>query len=561
MVSGKRRIVLCALALCALLLPWGQGCAGRPEASEEVQRLLVGPPPVTHTASAAQVWEATRRFYQHRGNALAWSRARPTSRADEALQVLASAVDHGLDPDYYALSELRAMRERLRSLREDGEEGKDGEDRAMRLAAFDVRLTNALLSLGHDVAVGRRRPRAVSPQWDGDRKLPDLAGTFEAALDDGGLRAWLDQVQPRHAGYAALRRKLAGLRARAETGPWVRVTSLLRRGDRGRAVQELRQRLIAGGELAPSSASPYPVFDATLEEAVRSFQYHHGIRATGRVDRATLAALNVPMAARIRQIALNLERWRWLPDQLGVRHLRINIPQFHLEAYENGRRVLALRVIVGKKDAETPVFSDRMTHIVFSPYWNIPDTIAAEEMVPALAEDQEYLARNNIEVVSVSDGRLEPVDPATVDWNDPALLRGLRFRQRPGSSNALGRVKFLFPNRHAVYIHDTPANALFSRLSRTLSHGCVRVEDPVTLATYLLRDQPRWTPRAIRAAMNADTDTHVRLTTPVPIHITYFTAWVDEMGGLHFRPDVYGHDGRQARLMNGTPDLRRASLP
>ena len=550
LVSGRVFVPLVA----ALILAAVQGCGGGSSAPvAELQRLLVSPPPDTHTGSAAQVWEATRRFYQARQTTLVWSRSRPTRKADEALAVLASAVDHGLKPEHYGLSHLRATRERLRA------DADEAEDRLAQLAAFDVRLTNALLSLGHDVAVGRRRPQAVSRLWEGRRALPDLAASLHAALHEG-LVGWLASVQPRHRGYAALQQRLSGLRARAEAGPWASVPRAMKTGDRGRAVAELRLRLMTGGEL-PRSAGPVSLlFDHAVEEAVRSFQDHHGIRATGRVGRLTLAALNVPMAARMQQIALNLERWRWLPDDLGVRHLRVNIPQFHLEAYESGRRVLALRVIVGRRGAETPVFSDRMTHVVFSPYWNIPDTIAAEETLPALADDQEYLERNNIEVVSVSDGRLEAVDPGTIDWTDAALLRGIRFRQRPGKDNALGRVKFLFPNRHDVYVHDTPAHALFSRLSRTLSHGCVRVEDPVALAKYLLRDQKRWTRQTIRKAMNADTDTHVRLTMPVPVHLTYFTAWVDEQGGLHFRPDVYGHDGRQGRRMEAAPDLRRASL-
>ncbi len=224
----------------------------------------------------------------------------------------------------------------------------------------------------------------------------------------------------------------------------------------------------------------------------------------------------------------------------------MNIPHFHLEAYEQGKVVLDIRAVVGKAGNETPIFSQRMTHVVMSPYWNIPPKIALDETLPAVYADPSYLDRQNIELVRVSDGQAAVVDPASLDWEDESALDGLRFRQRPGAGNALGLVKFMLPNEYDVYLHDTPANALFSRLGRTFSHGCVRVEKPVALAQYVLRDQSRWTPEAIDAAMHGGTETHVKLRDAIPVHILYFTSWVDARGGLQFRDDVYGYDARQA---------------
>jgi murein L,D-transpeptidase YcbB/YkuD len=280
----------------------------------------------------------------------------------------------------------------------------------------------------------------------------------------------------------------------------------------------------------------------TAEDAIRSFQSHHGLSPSGRLDRATVAAMNVPLAERIRQVQINLERWRWMPDDLGERHVRVNIPEFHLKVIEDQRAVLDIRAIVGRAGDETPVFSAQMAAVVFSPYWNIPETIATDETLPEIANDPGFLARNNIEVVRVSNGSPEVVDPETIDWTDSEELERLSFRQRPGQGNALGLVKFLFPNPYNVYVHDTPADHLFTRVGRTFSHGCIRIEQPIALARYVLRDQSRWTPEAIQEAKNAGTEKVVKLTAPIPIHLTYFTAWTDEKGGLNFRDDVYGYD-------------------
>ncbi len=335
---------------------------------------------------------------------------------------------------------------------------------------------------------------------------------------------WADRVGPVHPEYARLRKAWAGA-ASAPRRPNGRVsrTSRCVRGSRTPAVIMLRYRLIASGELAPEAVAPvgpapapgaavataaqahvggargprpiraWRATTAHVVNAVRAFQEHHGLKPTGIVDARTVAALNVPISQRIAQVALNLERWRWMPDDLGARHIRVNIPRFYVEAIENGRPVLSIRAIVGKEGDETPIFSESMTHVVFSPYWNIPPTIVADETLPAAERDPEYLARNNIEVVRVSGSETEVIDPADLDWTDEETMKGVAFRQRPGSENALGFVKFMFPNPFNVYIHDTPADGLFQRLGRTLSHGCVRIEDPVGFATYVLRDQPRWT--------------------------------------------------------------------
>ena len=258
------------------------------------------------------------------------------------------------------------------------------------------------------------------------------------------------------------------------------------------------------------------------------------------------ALMDPAMARAASQIALNLERWRWMPDELGTRYIIVNIPAFHLEAHEGGQSALQMKVIVGKPENRTPVFSDKMTTTVFSPYWNVPDSIVEGETAPAAARDPGFLDRNNIEILRLTKSGATAIDPASVDWDDPEELKALAFRQKPGAKNALGHVKFLFPNPYDVYLHDTPADALFARQGRAFSHGCVRVEQPQALAKWVLKDSPEWTDEKILEAMHAGEEEHVKLKQVIPVHIVYFTAWADDAGAVRLVPDVYGYDATQS---------------
>lgn len=544
--SGKTIGLAFGLVILTLIGPLG--CRRGPQPSPELESLLASDT-LDRQVGDAQIRTAVRAFYSETGATLAWSRSKPTPAAEAALAALASAGRHGLSPEEYQVAALRAERDRLARAAEP--------EKRTALAVFDLRLTAALIRLGRDVAIGRLDPRRVDSRWKPQRSMPALGASLAAARADVGR--WLETVQPRHAEYVALMNGLAALEGAGSKGGFPAVPKArLKPGGAHPAVAVLRRRLAAAGDLGDAPAEGTR-FDARLEAALAVFQEHHGLPPTGRLDARTRAALNVPLADRIAQVAMNLERWRWLPDDLGERHFRVNIPYFHLEAWEKGRLALDIRAVVGKQDNQTPVFSDRMSHVVLSPYWNIPPSIAADETVPAVANDPEFLSRQNIEVVRVAGDQATLVDPETLDWDDPPALEGLRFRQRPGSNNALGQVKFMFPNVHNVYVHDTPAVTLFGRLGRALSHGCIRVEEPVELARYVLRDQPRWTPDAITDAMHAGTETHVKLREAIPIHIVYFTAWVDGDGGLHFRDDVYGLDARQHAASRALARRRDAS--
>jgi murein L,D-transpeptidase YcbB/YkuD len=518
-----------------VLAPLACGCAKTdttPQLVTAIQQVAAGKPgaPVN-----GPVWNDVRAFYQQRDHQPVWVEGIYTSkRSADALLVLRSATEHGFNPGDYGEAEIVKMHAAIAALK------KDAPDRLQRLAEFDTRVTAALLALGRDVAVGRTKPNSIDGRWKAQRQSPDLIANLSKAVD-GDIKDWLNHVRPPHPEYAALQKAYGDLLGRREKGGWPQVSGGPLKPSHP-SVVTLRQRLAASGQLSGEAATNNsPVYDSQVEAAVRSFQELHGLKATGVIDTATRAAMNVPIDERLRQVALNLERWRWMPDDLGARHLFVNIPYFHLIAREDGKPVMDIRVVVGKRGNETPIFSDEMETVVFSPYWNIPNSIKQGETAPAVARDPGYLARNNIEILRA--GRR--VDPSSIDWGDAGQLRQLAFRQLPGANNALGHVKFLFPNQYDVYLHDTPADSLFHREGRAFSHGCIRVEEPEALATYILRDYSEWDRKRIVQAMHSGNERHVKLKEKVPVHVTYFTTWVDENGGLHFQPDIYGYDARQ----------------
>ncbi len=329
--------------------------------------------------------------------------------------------------------------------------------------------------------------------------------------------------------------------------------SKLELGMEGDRVAEVRSRLRASGDLSADAAEDR-VFDAPLAEAVRRFQRRHGLDPDGVVGAGTVTQMNVPAGERARQLQTNLERWRWLPNDLGQRHIEVNIAGFEVRVVENGRVVQLHRAIVGRQYRQTPIFSGTMTYLVLSPYWHVPPTIAAVDKLPILRSDPGSLTAQGIVVLDQMTN--EPVDPATVDWSQitgAELNRLYRLRQDPGPYNALGAVKFMFPNQYNVYLHDTPSRELFERTSRDFSSGCIRIDRPLDLAEYLLADQPEWTRARIDSVAAGGVERVVRLNRGVPVHLLYWTAWVDDDGTLNFRPDIYGRDQTVSRALEATP--------
>ena len=280
----------------------------------------------------------------------------------------------------------------------------------------------------------------------------------------------------------------------------------------------------------------------SLEELAPTHPQYRGLQTA-------LAQQRQAPDGRADVIRMNMERWRWAPRDLGDRYILVNVPAYVLQVMEHDQPVLAMRVIVGAPEHQTPLFSDEMTYLVFSPYWNIPPDILREETLPRIAHDPDFLRRNNIEVVGTS-GEDDDVDPRSIDWNDESITKTLRFRQRPGDDNALGLVKFIFPNHFNVYLHDTPNDQLFFKERRCLSHGCVRLENPIALARYVMRDQPEWTEERILSAMHAGREQSAKLKDPIPVHLGYWTAWVEPDGKtVTYTDDPYGIDRAHVKLL------------
>jgi murein L,D-transpeptidase YcbB/YkuD len=278
----------------------------------------------------------------------------------------------------------------------------------------------------------------------------------------------------------------------------------------------------------------------SLERLAPTHQQYKGLQAALAVEQQN-------PTGHADQIRMNMERWRWVPHDLGKRYVLINVAAYQMQVMEGDKPALAMRVIVGKPDAPTPFFSDQMTYVVFSPYWNIPQDILKKEALPHVTQDPNWLRRNNMEVVGTSG---DVVDAAAVDWSDEKSVSAVRIRQTPGPENALGLVKFIFPNNFSVYLHDTPTDKLFFKDRRALSHGCIRVEDPVGLAHYVMSDQPEWTPERISTAMHAQEEKTVKLKSPIPVHIGYWTAWVGSDGKtVTYTDDPYGIDAKQQQRM------------
>jgi murein L,D-transpeptidase YcbB/YkuD len=316
------------------------------------------------------------------------------------------------------------------------------------------------------------------------------------------------------------------------------------------AVPALRARLAATGDLDPAAAPDAGVFGAALEAAVKRFQARHGLAVDGIVGRKTYRALNVPVAARIRQIAVNMERWRWLPADLGERSVRVNIAGFTVDVIRHGETVLSMRAVVGTPYRKTPVFTGRMTYIDVNPTWTVPPTILKTDILPELRADPGYLAEHDMTLYAGWQADSPVVDPETIDWSTvSADAFPYRIVQAPGPTNPLGRVKFMFPNRHHVYLHDTPKRGLFEKNVRTFSSGCIRVERPVALAAELLDGVPGWSRARIADLMAAGTRKRVRLPDPWPVHVTYTTVWRAADGTIQFRNDIYGRDKRLARML------------
>lgn len=346
-----------------------------------------------------------------------------------------------------------------------------------------------------------------------------------------------------------LQQALQAYREIAAKGGWPSVprVSKLQKGDAGPAVAALRQRLVVTGDL-PKAKKDGEVFDEDVEQALMRFQERHGFDPDGVIGKETLAALNVPVEERIRQLQVALVARERLPKDLGDPAVIVNVPDFRLKVIEGDKKALEMKVVLGqRKEWQTPLLDSQIKYLILNPKWNVPEGIFEKEMIHHLRKNPEYLAKNNMVVLGTVDGKTQTVDAATIDWTQVSAKNpGYRIVQREGAGNSLGRVKFMFPNPYAVYLHDTPQKSFFKRQMRALSHGCVRVERPLDLAEYLMKDDPEWSREKLEKVIASRRNRDVPLPKPVAVHIIYITSWVDEQGRVNFRDDVYGKDAELA---------------
>lgn len=490
----------------------------------------------TTSERAAELLVVLARFYQERQMAPLWLDADgPNARARALAGVLRDADQDGLDPEDYDASIITGL---LAASTPD------------QRAELELHLSLSLLEITSDLASGRLEPHHVNPELFIYPQEVDSAKVIRDAAGAQDIAAFVAGFEPAQPEYRRLKAALADYRALAAAGGWPTVVAgpTLKPDMTDPRVAQLRDRLHVS---APSGADPAR-FDPALAEAVKQFQALHGLEQDGFVGQNTLAALNVPAPERIRQILLNLERRRWMADDPGQRYVFVNLADFEVKVVEEPHTVFDTRVVVGAPYHRTPVFSGEMTYIELNPYWNVPPSIARNELLPKIKADPGYLAANDFTLLSDWSDSAKVLDPHSIDWRAVTPERfTYKLRQGPGAGNALGHIKFMFPNQFNIYLHDTPARGLFARDVRDFSHGCIRVQDPEALAAYVLDRQPGWSQDAINAAIATGQRQIVTLDQKLPVHIAYLTAWVDKDGSVSFRPDVYGRDAILAAALLG----------
>jgi L,D-transpeptidase YcbB len=492
-----------------------------------------------------------KEFYNLYGNSLPWVRGmQPTAQAQQVIALLQQADQKGLSAEDY---DGPRWSERLARLKPAA--SQPSETDALQ---FDLALTVCVMRYVSDLHIGKVNPKHFDYGIDIETKKYDLPQFLKTdVVDASDVPGMLAQVEPPYPGYQRTVRALQSYLqyAKEYDGAPLPVTGkTVSPGDTYTGVPQLARLLKLVGDLPPEAnvAADATVYEGPLVDALKHFQTRLGRTADGKLTTQTLGDLNVPLATRVRQMQLMLERWRWLPIGLHDAPIVANIPEFRLRAYdENFKIVLTMNVVVGKAFAhDTPVFQDKMQYLIFRPYWSVPYSIARAEFLPKIERDPDYLEKKGFAVV---DSRQEVVTSGPVS---PDVLQQLRagklfIRQNPGPKNSLGLVKFIFPNSYNIYMHDTPEQEFFARTRRDFSHGCIRLERPADLAAWVLRNNSGdWNLERVRAAMNGSTTQQINLAHPIPVLIVYGTVIVTEDGAVHFYDDIYGHDAALEKVLD-----------
>ncbi|WP_319496570.1 L,D-transpeptidase family protein [uncultured Cohaesibacter sp.] len=467
-------------------------------------------------------------FYQERSFRPAWFEdGKWTASARQLIFNLARADRDGLDPADYATPSLGIARARGAS--------------AESIAEADIALSLAITRYTRHAYAGRVDPRIFSKKEVTIKPhYPDSIGALDQIAKASDPVSTMRSYNPQHKGFLALRAEYNRLRAASDTDttPPVAEGKSLKIGMRDDRVPLIRRKL---GLPAPEDAAEANLYSKALAKDVEKFQADNGLIADGIIGNATLAVLNDNRKDLIADLVANMERWRWLPRDLGDFHVLVNIPTYTLEVVRDGKTIHETRVVVGQKTHKTPLFSDEMEYLVVNPYWNVPSSIASKELLPKIkADPAAFFSKTNYQVLASVKGKTQVVDPSKLDW-DRVEADMVRLRQTPGDYNALGDIKFMFPNQHAVYLHDTPSRSLFNRDYRAFSHGCVRVNNPMEFADVVLSETAAWDAKRIKTLIGSS-ERRVNLDKKIPVHLAYFTTWMSDAGTLQLRPDIYGHN-------------------
>ncbi|MCP5084734.1 MAG: L,D-transpeptidase family protein [Alphaproteobacteria bacterium] len=528
----------CAFALAALaglgaapaLAAKGDSFSTRDEVSAQVTTILNAkgrlPMPVQRVRKVL-----TKHYVENEGR-LFWV---GSPRMDQLIEHLSNAERDGLFSRDYPVDYLITLKDSLQA----GESFTE--------AYAELAFSAFFLRYATDLKIGRFVPRKIDPELFVSRKKLALVPLLTKLNNYSSLSAFFKDMEPQNSEYRTLRNALRQFQAIEAKGGWQPVDpgETLKPGMTDPRVAQVRARLRASGDISQTATDPN-VYDEALVIAVRQFQAEHGLDSDGVIGKQSIFAMNIPAKERVRQIIVNLERWRWLPEDLGDKHILVNVASFELRRVEYGSLQEVIRVVVGKPGHRTPVFSNKIKYLELNPTWTVPYSIATKEILPKLQANPGHLGQS---YELLQGGQSIPF--GSVDWASYSRSSfPFTIRQKPGPKNALGRVKFIFPNKHSIYLHDTPSRSLFSRTSRAFSHGCIRVGRPLHLANQLLANAPgKWSLRKIQTVLDSAKRTRVNLPEPLAVHLTYSTVFRGLNGAINFRPDIYGRDKRLYRAL------------
>ena len=474
-------------------------------------------------------------YYVENGAPVWTENGGPSKRATELIDAIGKSAEDGLDAVDYLPRALRSLPE------------LSGERDA---AGYELAMSQAFVQFARDLHAGRTSPSVSAPDIVIARKPVDAAAWL-AVVNEQGVHAALQALRPNHPQYFQLRRMLVGYRSLAERGGWRGIPEgpTLKPGMTDERIGQMRANLAARGYSGINGTDP-DFYDDDLLAAVKHFQKRHGLDVDGFAGPATVRALNISVETRVAQIIVNMERWRWLPSDLGPDHVFVNQAAFELFYIRARETIDRRRIIVGKPFHKSPMFSDLISYAEFNPTWTVTPSIARNEFLPKLRKDPGYLARNNYLLYAGWGANAPIVDPYSIDWAGVSPGRfGYKIVQQPGPKNALGYVKFIFPNKFNVYLHDTPSRQLFASTGRAFSHGCIRVQGPIKLAEKLFAADGTLSPERIKKILGSRKTKRALFKTKVPVHLAYFTTWIDEDGLPNFFADVYGRDELVSRIL------------